>query len=166
MRENNITYDQIAGVEVGVNKWDAGLLRYPEPTTGSETKFSLNHSLAAAILLGKTDWQAWSDEAAVDPRFKEARTKVNVVNHPEWPADRAQSRVPVELTLKDGRKFTREYDEPINPTHEQVVERYRQCIGDLLPRDAVERSIDLLLNLEKMDDISPLMDLVRGVERG
>lgn len=165
IKEHRISYEDVASVEVGVNKWDVGLLKFTEPTTGLEAKFSLNHSLAAAILKGKPDWQSWTDESAADPKFKEARSKVKVVYHPEWPPDRSQSRVPVSITLRDGRTYTKEVHEPINLSHEEIISRYKRCVEPVLPTHAIDHSIELILNLEKLDDVSELLDVVRGREQ-
>ncbi len=149
-------------METGVNDFDMHFLHYTDPTCAMETMFCLHHGLAAAILKGNLDWKYWSDEGAVDPAFKDARSKIHVVHHPEWPPDQKDSRSPITLKLKDGRVFTEQFAAPINPNRQELIERYRLCTESVLSKEAVDRSIDLILNLDKVRDVSELMDSVRG----
>jgi 2-methylcitrate dehydratase PrpD len=48
---------------------------------------------------GKVWLDSFTDESATDRRYQEARKKVDVVIHPEWPPGRVDARTPVTIKL-------------------------------------------------------------------
>jgi len=160
MSAERISYDDIARVTVDLNLYDSYLMKFPEPQTGEEAKFSFEHIMAAAILKGEVWIDSFSDESVHGPEYLEARKRVAIVVHPEWPAGRADARTPVTLKLRNGRIFTREVDTPREPNTDQLLDRYRQAAEGLLDPSQTEKSIELLLNLEKLQNISEVTRLV------
>ena len=70
----------------------------------------------------------------------------------------------ITITLKDGRVFTGQMDcHPGHPanmmTREQFVERFRVQASPVLSGEKLEKAIDTLLNIEKVDDIASLSGL-------
>ncbi len=145
---------------VDLNLYDSYLMKFPDPKTGEEAKFSYPHILGTAILNGKVWLDAFSDESALDQRYQNARKKVDVLVHPEWPAGRVDARTPVTVRLKDGRVFKKEVASPREPTIDQLLSRYREAAAGLLTSDQTEKSVDLLMNLDQSKDVSEIMDLV------
>ncbi|MFC1886701.1 hypothetical protein ACFLZM_06570 [Thermodesulfobacteriota bacterium] len=86
-------------------------MKFPDPKTGEEAKFSCPHILGAAI-------------------------------------------------LKDGRVFSKEIASPREPTLDQLLDRYRQAADGVLTPDQTKTSIELLLNLENVCNISEIMECV------
>jgi len=160
MAEHHLSSDQIEKVVIDLNLYDSYLMKFPDPKTGEEAKFSYPHILGTAILKGRVWIDSFADESAVDPYYQEARKRVDVVVHREWPAGRVDARTPVTIRLKDGRTFSKEIDTPREPTLNQLLDRYRQAAEGVLPPDRTEKSIDLLLALEKAKDVSRIMPLV------
>jgi len=160
MTEQSVSVDQIDRVIVEMNLYDSYLMKFPDPKTGEEAKFSYPHILGAATLKGEVWLDSFTDESASDPDYQKARDKVDAVVHPEWPVGRADARTPVTLKLKDGRMFTKEVKSPREPTLDQLLDRYRQATDGVLPTDQTEKSIDLLLNLENIEDVSEVMGLL------
>ena len=160
MAEQRVSVDQIDRVVVEMNLYDSYLMKFPDPKTGEEAKFSYPHILGAAILKGEVWLDSFTDESASDPDYQKARDNVDVVVHPEWPVGRADARTPVTLKLKDGRMFTIEVKSPREPTLDQLLDRYRQAADGVLPADRTEKSIDLLLSLENLEDVSEVMALL------
>ena len=160
MAEHHLSSDQIEKVVIDLNLYDSYLMKFPDPKTGEEAKFSYPHILGTAILKGRVWIDSFADESAVDPYYQEARKRVDVVVHREWPAGRVDARTPVTIRLKDGRTFSKEINTPREPTLNQLLDRYRQAAEGVLPPDRTEKSIDLLLALEKAKDVSRIMPLV------
>lgn len=158
--EQQVSYVDIDRVTVDLNLYDSYLMKFPEPQTGEEAKFSFEHILGAAILKGEIWLDSFTDESVQDPKYREARDKVDVVIHPDWPVGRADARTPVTLKLKDGKAFTREVETPREPTLDQLLDRYRQAADGLLNSDQTEKSIELLLNLENLKKISEVTRLL------
>jgi 2-methylcitrate dehydratase PrpD len=160
MSEHNISYSDIEKVIVDLNLYDSYLMKFPNPETGEEAKFSYPHILGAAILKGRVWLDSFTDESVVDQSYQEAQKKIDVIVHPEWPAGRVDARTPVTLKLKDGRIFSKEINTPREPTIDELLDRYREAANGILRRDQTEKSIDMLLNMVKVKDVSELMNLL------
>jgi 2-methylcitrate dehydratase len=162
MKEHNISYDRIASVEVDMNLYDASLLKYEDPKSGLQSRFSMEHALGMAILNGGVSVNSFTDSVAVSSKAKEVRSKVKVTVRSDWPPDRTAARTPVTVRLKDDRSFSREVQVPRQPTKEELLARHRDCCQAVLNPEQIERSTEMMLNLEKVENVVPLMDLLRG----
>ena len=160
MAEHSITYHSVEKVTVDINLYDSYLMKFPDPKTGEEAKFSYPHIFGAAIMKGKVWVNSFTDESVVDHQYEEARKKIEVVIHPEWPTSRVDARAPVTIALKDGRKFSKELDTPREPTMEELFTRYREAADGVLTSDQTEKSLDLLLKMENLKDVSEVMNLL------
>ena len=112
---------------VDLNLYDSYLMKFPNPETGEEAKFSYPHILGTALLKGKVWIDSFTDESVMDREYQEVRKKIEVVVHPEWPAGRVDARTPVTIRLKDGRIFSKEIHTPREPTLDELVDRYREA---------------------------------------
>lgn len=164
MAEHKVVYDEIEKVIVDINLYDSYLMKYPNPKTGDEAKFSFPHILGAAILKGRVWVDSFTDESATDHRLHEARKKIEVITHTDWPLGRAEARTPVTVKVKDGRVITKEVAASSEPTMEQLINRYKEGAQRVYASDQTEKSIELLLNLEKLKDISELMNLLTFIK--
>lgn len=171
MEENKIHFDDVAGVEAEIPPFIANMLRFPDPKNGEDAKFSLHQSLGSILIDGKLDLpyvRPFSDVGAVDPRYQKARKKVKVIERKDWAGGRsAPWSTPVTVLLKDGRKFTKAVnaDElkggPQKPlSREEQTERYRAMTQGFLSSSQIERSINLVINLENLKTVSELMKLI------
>jgi 2-methylcitrate dehydratase PrpD len=160
MAEHRLAYNDIEKVTVDLNLYDSYLMKFSNPETGEEAKFSYPHILGAAILKGKAWLDSFTDESAFDEKYREARKKIDVVVHQEWPPGRVDARTPVTVRLKDGRAFSKEINSPREPNLTELLNRYREAASGILKRDQTEKSIDLLLAMEKVKDISEIMNLL------
>lgn len=158
--EHRISPGDIEKVVVDMNLYDSYLMKFPEPKTGEEAKFSFGHIFGAALLKGKVWIDSFSDEAAVDRSYVEARGRVEEVVHRDWPPGRVDARVPVTIRLKDGRTFSKENATPREPTMKQLLDRYREAAEGILPAAQTERSIDLLQDMDNSSDFSEIMGLL------
>jgi 2-methylcitrate dehydratase PrpD len=69
---------------------------------------------------------------------------------------------PVTIRTTDGRSYSARVDiprgDPALPlTDDELLEKYRECARAQLSQDALERSVGLVLGLEKVADIGTLM---------
>ena len=72
---------------------------------------------------------------------------------------------PITVRLKDGRVYENQVNVPRGTpeaplTLEILKEKYRDCAKNVLSQERVERSIDLVLNLEEIGNIHDLMKVV------
>lgn len=147
-----------------LNLYDSYLMKFPNPKTGEEAKFSYPHILGSAILKGKVWLDSFTDESVADDRYVEARNKIEVIVHSEWPGGRTDARTPVTVEVKDGNVFSKEVDVPNEPTIDELLDRYREAADGLLSAEGTEKSIAMLLDMENLDDISEVMALLTPIK--
>ncbi len=161
--ENDIRIGDVARLEVDVHPDLLHIVRFHKPTRGFHGKFSIDYALAAMLLDGRVDLDSFSDAYCNAPRMREALDKVQVNAHPEWPNDHASRRkTPVTVTMKDGRTFTRTVEKvlgsPGNPmSRDQLVGKYRGCASRILPKDSLEKSVEILEALETAPKVTDLV---------
>lgn len=165
LQEHRLGPADVDRIVVDMNLYDSYLMKFPEPRTGEEAKFSFPHIFGAALLKGKVWIDSFSDEAVIDASYAQARRRVDQVVHPDWPTTRAEARIPVTIRLKDGRMLTKENPTPREPTLDELLARFREAADGVLTRERTERSIEQLLALERVEDFSPVMALL-GTGRG
>ncbi|MBI2907578.1 MAG: MmgE/PrpD family protein [Chloroflexi bacterium] len=165
IREHKINYEDVESVVVDCDTRVGDILVYPEPQSGHQARFSLHYNMALALLDGKFDRNSHTDERAAQPDIHEAVKKVNVVIHPEWPAEYKGRKHPVTIKFKDGRTVTHMTTHvkgsPENPlSMDELMAKYTDCAGTVLSNADVQRSADLILRLDELDDLSGLMDVL------
>jgi len=160
MQEHNFSYEDVESLEAHINVFIATWLQYPEPQTEDNARFSLQHVLGTAILKGEVWLDSFTPEAITDPKYIESRRKVKVTVHPEWPSGREAERVVLDIKLKDGRQLSGETGKVREPTRDDITNQYRRLAQPFLPGEQVERSLDMLINLEKVPNVAELMKIV------
>ncbi len=170
LQEHKIRFEDVAGVEAEIPPFVANMLRYPEPKNGEEAKFSLEQSLGSILIDGKLDLphvRPFNDAGAVDRRYQNARRMIKVIERKDWGGGRsAPWSTPVTVHLKDGRKYTQAVSADElrgggkNPlSQEEFAGRYRAMTQGFLSSSQIDRSIELVSNLENLDSIAELMKL-------
>jgi 2-methylcitrate dehydratase PrpD len=104
--------------------------------------------------------ESFTDEAVDNPQYREARNRVKVILHPEWPSTRDAVQAIVTVELKDGRVFSSKADELREITRDELISNYKRLTEPILSRGQQDRSLELMLNIERIDSISELMDIV------
>ncbi|MDB5643343.1 MAG: hypothetical protein JWN07_2660, partial [Hyphomicrobiales bacterium] len=136
------------------------------PLTTWHGRISIYHTIAEALVHGKMDKYAYSEEAIRDPRINALADVVNALPDPEA-TDYLRSQGRVVIHLKDGRTVDHRIDDfrgtVRNPmTLEDYLGKFRSNVGDILPAANVERAIEAFLNLEQVDDIAPILKLLEA----
>ncbi len=166
IHRHRLNYEDIASVEVGVTTFiKNALIGGPEPPSGDMSRFSLEHCLASAILEKGVNFESFSDEKVRSAKLKEARSKITVTVHPEWPSGRSHLSIPVTIKLKDGRELTHKVEKvkgavDLPMSREEQIERYREFASPFLTSVQIQRSANLILNLDGLEDITELMNMV------
>ena len=84
IKDNNLTADDVESIRVDHHTAFLGPVRYHHPTTEDDARFCLPHSIAACFLDEKVFLDSYTNEKAVDPKWRAFRDKVKMVSHPEW----------------------------------------------------------------------------------
>ena len=142
----------------------------PSDHSGLESKFSMEFSLASILVLRKAGLAEYSDEVVnrADIQAVIRKTDYTVFSDEEAEAKGYHLWTTfLDLTLKDGRTISARVDAakgsadyPMN--EEEVAEKFRDCAAFAkMPKNTVEKAIDLVLNLEKVADIRDLTNVLR-----
>jgi 2-methylcitrate dehydratase PrpD len=163
LSEQDISYADIETVEVEVNKATQSMMKYSEPTNGHQARFSFQHVLGVAILDRNVWLPALTDSSVASQRYREARAKVKVIFHPEWPPGLdAAFRTPLTMRLRNGKVYSKDAASPKEPSQQEVIRTYKELAEPILKKDDIDRSIDMILNLQKLEDITDLMNILRA----
>jgi len=165
MKQNNLSYEDIEMIEVHISPADE-LCNRPEPKTMADLQFSFQHVLGAAMLDGDVDFRHTNDIGIVrKPRYREARSKVKVIGHPDRSTSFMEEPAHVVVRTKDGREYsgTRKYaiGSPAEPMAiEEFPQLYRKFTKGILTSKQIERTSAAIQNLEGLNDIEELMHIL------
>ena len=117
------------------------------------------------MLDGDVNFNNVNSDILVDPRYKEAQSKVEVIIHSDRSSVLIQAPAEVVIKMKDGKKLSgqRMYtigsrQEPL--TMKQYVELYFKFTRGILSNDQIDKTAKALLNLEKLNDVTELMHIL------
>ena len=157
---------QIAKVMVRVHPIVVQITGKLEPRTGLESKFSVYHSAAVALLDGAAGERQYTDARAADPDVIALRGRVEAIPDAALRRDQAQ----VRIAMADGREYGHVVEHAIgtldNPLTDVDLEaKFRSLADDVLGGEATQAAIDMCWGLEALDDFSRLPSSARGEER-
>lgn len=162
----NIKPEQVAGIDAYIKERSFLTLCNPpekkrRPLTTWHGRISIYHTIAEALVNGKMDKYAYSEEAIRDPVINGLADLVQPYPDPEA-TDYLRSQGRVVIKLKDGRSVEHKIDDfrgtRRNPlTIDDYIGKFRANVGDLFPASTVDRVIDGFLNLESQTDIAALL---------
>ena len=137
------------------------------PQTGAEAKFSMEYCMAVALLDRSAGLPQFTTERVLDPKVQELLTRVNYVHPPEFSGYLNMEHNPERVTIKlrDGSTYSHEVlDSKGRPgnrlSQDELVDKYTHCASRAISPQRIERSLDILHGLEKIPDISELMDVI------
>ena len=154
-QQEKISCDQVERITVHISKLEEVCNR-PEPKSIGDLQFSFHNALSAILLDKDVNFNHVALERIDDPKFKEARKKVEILNHPEWvPKYGMDTPARIDVKLKDGRVFSRErmhsIGAPPEPlTMEQFKALFAKFTQGILPTEKIGWTADALGNLEKL----------------
>ncbi|GBD11749.1 hypothetical protein HRbin23_01426 [bacterium HR23] len=170
LKEHNIRYEDIAGVDVEQSYLSVVML-YDRPATGLEGKFSVRYNTALAIREGAPRIEHFTDEKVKDPALQEAMEKVHIHVRPKWAPTTGGLREPTAVTvrLKDGRTFSKAvpWEQIVatqqNPWGEEGLRGKFMFNASLsLPKERVAQAAQVWRHIGQVGDIRTALDLVRG----
>jgi 2-methylcitrate dehydratase PrpD len=176
--EHRLSAKEIAEVDVGTSERAMRVLAFTEPATPYQAKFSMPYCVAAAVVDREVTLDTFTSHKFEDRDIIEARKKVHLSfpNVPIWPGladvgpDTEFVGNPVTIRTNDGRSYSARVDiprgDPALPlTDDELLEKYRDCGRSQLSQDDIERSVGVVLGLEKAPNIGMLMTTLRSSVR-
>lgn len=163
MKENNVSNDDIKEIIVHFDELRK-IVDRPNPTDIDDSRFSIQHILAYQIIHGECNLDTCTIRAIKDPQIAEARKKIKVQYHPEYPKRYFSGEGKVDMILKDGTKLTGAMDQPYGSpkyplTMEEVADIYKKYLKGILSDQQIERTKDIILNMDKEFDLQELFDI-------
>jgi 2-methylcitrate dehydratase PrpD len=160
MLEHGLGPSDIQHAELLVPPWADRVASFREPQNGEQAKFSIRQGVAALLVDGIPELpylRPFSDDTFNDPRYVDARRRVTLTIEEGQPSQRAFVKQTVTLTLKDGRKVSKQVDGKLvrghvsNPfTVDERLDMVRNTIARI-GSERTERLIDLVMDLEHHD---------------
>ncbi|HJX10789.1 MAG TPA: MmgE/PrpD family protein, partial [Candidatus Binatia bacterium] len=173
--EHRLGNKDIAEVDVGTSERAMRVLAFSEPATPYQAKYSMPHCIAAALVDQQVTLDTFTSQKMEDRGIVETRKKVHLSfpDVPIWPGladvgpDTKFVGNPVTIRTTDGRSFSARVDiprgDPALPlTDDELLAKYRECARSQLRPDDIERSVGLVLGLERVADIGTLMAILRS----
>ncbi len=158
-----LTIDAVDSIEVEVNHTFAMYMKYAEPRTAAQTRFSIEHAMAACFIEQPVFLASFTDEAAHDPRYAAIRGKVTMTVHPEW--ERGYFPQPAIITVrkKDGTVLKRECvfargDAGHPASREDIGGKYQGAIDfvGVLSQEQADKASRIIERLDDIEDVSEL----------
>lgn len=126
-----------------------------EPRTGLESKFSVYHAAACALLRGDGSPTAFTDEAANAPELVALRRRVAATTDESIEED----QVAIEVELSDGRTVTRFVEHALGSIHrplsnDQLTEKFAKQANPVIGEGPTTVLMDLAWHLADLPDAS------------
>jgi 2-methylcitrate dehydratase PrpD len=169
VKQEGFAPEDVEWVEDGISPQLYNDSTYPEPKDTVQARYSVWFSIAAGIaypdLVGIAPYE---QERISNPKVRDLLKKVKTYIHPDLAeADRSKSLSVnyLKVRLKDGREFSVRAEKaggfPGNPMSKaELVAKYRYCAERVLAGSKIDRSIELVDALEKLEDIGELAGVI------
>lgn len=156
MQQEKISYEQVERITAHISKLEEVCNR-PEPKSLGDLQFSFHHALSSILLDQDVNFKHVAPEKIEDPKFIEARKKVELQIHPEWvPQYGMDTPARIDVQLRDGRIFSRERMHAIGAPNEplsmgQFKALFLKFTRGVLPEDKLGWTADALGYLENLN---------------
>lgn len=168
--QHGLRVEDIQGVLVRTYDFAAEVPGQTRTITESDPtlcQFSLPYGVAAAFMFGEVGLEQMMGKATRDPRIHELAGKVQVIHDLEMDKLRPALRpASVEVTLKDGRKFSGRVDFPKgdarNPlTEKEMLTKFSNLAGEVVGEEKIKKIQEAVFGLEKVGAVDELVGLLK-----
>ena len=168
VEEKRLDWQQIESIHCGVSLLGPKELVCHQPTTPVEARFSLEFSLASALIFGQITLEEFTEEKINDPRIQDMMSKVTM----EVDEDLAKlgfigtAPVKIWITQKEGPVIFVENDLAIgNPekpfSDDDFTHKFLNCVKDKMPIVKATTLLSQLFRLDEVSEISSITTLLR-----
>jgi len=171
MKKHNIDKKHIAEVKIRTVARAADILSDPskyDPQTRETADHSLPYCIAATIVDGSVTPESFTEKKIFDRELRSYLPKIKVIADPDYEKTFPElKKAGVTITLENGPSFEIEVDYPLGDFREPMDDDTLMAKFDamVLPHtDKKKRDqiVDMVSNLDKLDDVSSLMQLLRS----
>jgi len=163
---NGLTAENVARIDIRMERSRHAHTDRPEPKSGLDAKFSVQYTVSRALLNGRVLLSHFDDAAIKEPAVRAVMAKVHSVPHPDMDASWADKYGgELTVTATDGRSFSdrivhqlaRGAENPV--TDEELWTKFQDCARAVLPPDQIEALFAALGRLEELDSVSGIAAL-------
>jgi 2-methylcitrate dehydratase PrpD len=161
-RENKIDIAAVERIDLKVHPLVLDLTGKKTPATGLESKFSIYHAVAVALIEGAGGQRQFSDRAARDPAVVALRGKVVPTVDPAI----KQDQVDMTVVFKDGRKLHRFIEHAVGSLEVPMTDadmdlKVLDLADGILPKDQATRVIDRCRKVETLANAAEIAAVCR-----
>lgn len=163
---HDVAPEEVEEVRVGAGRNILQPLRYLDPQSGLEGKFSLQFSLAILVLRRRAGVAEFTDEVVRSPEVRAMMARVHTYHSPEVEAmGTERMRSVLDVRLKDGRTLHSDASTsrgtPERPmSWAEIEEKFRDCAQGVVPDSQVASALELITRVEALPDVGPLVAAV------
>ena len=143
-------------------------LRYSEPVTGLQAKFSLNFALASILLRRRAGLREYTTEFVTRPEVVDVMRRVRTIHDAEIASMGVEKmRSILEVELVDGRVVRRTAEEyrgtPEKPfMGHEVDDKFMECASFKMDEGRAREVLGVIRGLEEVSDLGDLTGLLAG----
>ncbi|XP_061129489.1 immunoresponsive gene 1, like [Syngnathus typhle] len=141
---------------------DSKYINRPFPESDHQARHSFQFNACSALLDGEVTVQSFSPEAMSRPELLQLLRRVRVEHPDDNPANFNHMYGEVQVALVGGDvlrgrcdTFYGHWRKPL--TNESLRKKFRNNAGAVLPTDKVERLIQMIEDMDKLNDCTPLL---------
>jgi 2-methylcitrate dehydratase PrpD len=162
-RENKIDSMQVESVALRVHPHVLELTGKTAPVDGLESKFSVYHAVAAALIEGGGGLRQFSDRAVRDPKIIALRQKVKPVVDAKLAADQCD----MTITMKDGRKLHKYIEHAVGSVEVPMSDKdldakFMDVTDGVLPKAQCEAVMDKCWKVETLANAADIATAARA----
>ncbi len=164
VKEHKINSDQVESVEVRLSPTRRSFLRFDDPCSGEEAKFSMGYAIAAALVDGDVTLDSYAKEKVCSDLMKRTVKKVRQIVWDEAVSDEVRSTTPVTIRLTNGKEYSRDVlhfpGSAKNPLSDRELhEKFRYLASRAgVSEQEREHCMRLVLDLEHRKNVRELID--------
>lgn len=166
-KTHDLKADQVECIESWTHRRRLEHTNRPDPRSALDAKFSVQYTLARALIHGFVsmdhfEGDAWKD-AATHALLK--KVKAGIYTDAQFPPDNHYG-AEVRVLLKDGRvvstKVNQAYGRDANTplSFEMLKTKFFDCSGRVLPHDRIERLYEAIRGFEGLRDVNEMTSLI------
>jgi 2-methylcitrate dehydratase PrpD len=159
--EHDIDPESVEHVEAIVAPLALEALKYSDPETGLNAKFSMEYTVARGIVDRRVGLSAFEDENVDDPVVQRVRERTTMTIDDSMPFTSHKATVRIELD--DGETYEHVQESPpgsrFNPLSEaELRNKFTMCVDYALDTEQRDQAYEDLRSLESVDDVSSVTD--------
>jgi len=158
VEKHDIPLQFIRRIQVGTYRIAVELTGQLKNNSEDEAKFSLPYCLAVALMHKKVTLKEFSPDKLNDPAILEIAKKIEVVEDQAATSAFPKRRATIRIELGNNRII----EESVNtsndtPQYDALEEKFLSLAADCFDRPTAQRIRDVILDIEKLDNLNALM---------